>query len=75
VNLTKFNKAKCEVMHMGQGNPKLKYSLGDEGIQSSPEEKDLHMLVDQKLNMTWHCALPAEPTVSWAASREMWPAG
>ena len=42
-NLMKFNKSKCKVLHMGQGNPKHKYSLGNEWIESSPEEKDLAM--------------------------------
>lgn len=27
-------------LHLGQGNPKYKYRLGRECIQSSPEEKD-----------------------------------
>ncbi|PKU49402.1 rna-directed dna polymerase from mobile element jockey-like [Limosa lapponica baueri] len=39
-NLMKFSKAKCKVLHMGQNNPKHKYSLGREWIKSSPEEKD-----------------------------------
>ncbi|XP_051625182.1 uncharacterized protein LOC127461412 [Manacus candei] len=53
-NFTKFNKVKCQVLHLDRANPK--YRLGREWIKTSPAEKDFLVFAI----MTWQRALAAQ---------------
>ena len=47
----RFNKSKCKVLHLSQGNSHYQYKLGDKRTESSPAEEDLGVLVGGKLRM------------------------
>ncbi|GAB0206080.1 mitochondrial enolase superfamily member 1 [Grus japonensis] len=59
-NLVKFSKGKCRVLHPGRNNPKHQYRLGIDLLGSSAVEKDLGVLVDNKLSMSQQCVLMAK---------------
>ncbi|KAK4831821.1 hypothetical protein QYF61_019344 [Mycteria americana] len=58
--LEKWANVKCKALHLGWGNPKYQYRLGDEWIESSPPEKDLGIQVDEKLDMSRQCVLAVQ---------------
>ena len=62
VNLMRFNKSKYKMLLLGQGNPRYVYRLRAEHMESRPVEKDLGVLVEQKVDMSQQSVL-----ASWKA--------
>jgi len=56
----RFNKARCQVLHLGHNNPMQHYRMGEERLESCLVEKDLGILVDRWLNTSQRCAQVAK---------------
>ncbi|KAJ7417705.1 hypothetical protein BTVI_31748 [Pitangus sulphuratus] len=61
-NYIRFSKGKCRILHLGKNNPRHQYRLGDDLLESSSVEKDMEVLVDNRLFMSQRCALVAKKT-------------
>ncbi|TRZ09511.1 hypothetical protein HGM15179_017594 [Zosterops borbonicus] len=59
-NLMRFNKTKCEVLDLGWSKPWFQHSLWDEQMENNPRQKDLEVLVEERLDMTQPRALTAQ---------------
>ena len=49
-----FNVDKCKIMHLGHNNPKATYSMGGSNLQETEEERDLGVIIDNKLDFGSH---------------------
>ena len=56
----KFKNSKCRVLHLGRNKPMPQYRLGTDLLERSSAEKDLGVLVDNRLTMSQQCALVAK---------------
>ena len=54
-NRMKFNRDKCQVLHLGKRNQMHSYKTGDNWVSNITDEKDLGIVVDRKLNMSQQC--------------------
>uniref|UniRef100_A0A803TH73 Reverse transcriptase domain-containing protein n=1 Tax=Anolis carolinensis TaxID=28377 RepID=A0A803TH73_ANOCA len=59
-NKMKFNRDKCKILHFSRKKLMQRYRMGDAWLDSSTCEKDLGVLVDNKLNMSLQCDVAAK---------------
>ena len=56
----RFNKSECRVLHLGRNKSMHQYRLEDDLLERSSAERDLGVLVDNRLAMSQQCALVAK---------------
>ena len=60
----KFKKIKCKVLNLSCGNHHCQYKLGDVRTDHSLSEKDLKVVMDNKLEMSQQCDLTAQKAIN-----------
>ena len=55
----KFNADKCKFLHLGNQNPRYEYRMCDTCLEAVREEKDLCVIVDEKLKFDTHTVTQA----------------
>lgn len=48
MSVVEFNKSKCWILHLGWSNARHRHKLGEEGLESSPADRDLSAAAHQK---------------------------
>ena len=56
----RFNKSKFRVFHVGRNNHMHQCWLGDDLLERSPAEKDLGVIMGNRLTMSQQCVLVAK---------------
>jgi len=56
----RFHKSKCRVLHLHRNIHMHQYRLGDDWMERSSAERGLRVLVDNRLAMSYQCALVAK---------------
>ena len=71
-NRMKFNRDKCQVLHLGKRKQMHSYKIGDTWLSNTTSEKGLGIVVDHKLNMSQQCDVAAKKQMLfWAALVEV----
>jgi hypothetical protein len=55
-----FNVAKCKVMHMGSRNPGFSYTMNNQALESTAEERDIGVIISDSLKPAAQCAKAAK---------------
>ena len=69
----RFNKSKCRVLHLRTNNHMHQYRLGDDLLERNSVEKDLGILVNNRLAMNQLCFLVAKEAIGilWFIKKRM----